>query len=97
MINRCNNPLNKQYINYGGRGIKVCDRWLNSFIDFLTDMGPRPFRHTIERKNNDGNYEPNNCKWATYLEQSKNRRIRKDSLQFRVKSVDKTDCIQAQG
>jgi hypothetical protein len=61
--------------NYGGRGIRVCDRWLESFDNFLADMGQRPSKsHSIERLNNDGNYEPENCVWATRHEQSRNKR-----------------------
>jgi transposase-like protein len=74
MIQRCTNPRNRQYRHYGGRGITVCQPWLESFERFVADMGPRPARHTIERVNNDGHYEPRNCKWATYAEQAKNKR-----------------------
>jgi len=75
MITRCYNPNTKNWPNYGGRGISVCDRWRNSFQDFLSDMGMRPSpKHSIERKNNDGNYEPSNCKWGTRSEQCFNRR-----------------------
>ena len=75
---RCYNTEADNYAYYGGRGIRVCDRWLNSFENFLSDMGERPSRkHTIDRKNNDGNYEPNNCRWITMLEQCANRRKRR--------------------
>jgi len=74
--NRCNNPKHQSYKNYGGRGIKVCKEW-NSFKTFLEDMGERPDRLSIDRINNDGNYEPLNCKWSTTKEQSRNKRKRK--------------------
>jgi hypothetical protein len=71
---RCTNPKNRQFHRYGGRGIKVCRRWLNSFENFLLDMGNRPSpKHTIDRIDNDGNYEPSNCKWSTQHEQNTNR------------------------
>jgi hypothetical protein len=79
MKERCYNPNTKGYEYWGGRGIKVCDRWLNSFENFLTDMGERPtLKHSIDRIDNNGNYEPSNCRWATPHQQSQNRRIIKD-------------------
>ena len=74
MKQRCTNPNNKDYKDYGGRGIKVCDRWLNSFEKFFEDMGERPKGTTIERLNFNGNYEPINCEWATKEQQNRNRR-----------------------
>jgi len=74
MIQRCNNPNLKRYKDYGGRGIKVCDRWLKSFDNFYNDMGQRPDGLTIERRDKNGNYEPSNCFWETNANQQKNKR-----------------------
>ena len=74
MKSRCTNPKATGYKNYGERGIKICDRWLNSFEDFLTDMGKRPEGYSLDRINPNGNYEVSNCRWATTQEQSNNKR-----------------------
>jgi len=77
MKERCCNSRKRSFKDYGGRGIRVCDRWLNSFESFLTDMGPKPSSaHSIDRINNDGNYEPGNCRWATASQQARNKRPR---------------------
>jgi hypothetical protein len=69
MKRRCTDKRCKDYPNWGGRGIKVCDRWAFSFESFFADMGPRPAEHTIDRINPNGNYEPGNCRWATLQQQ----------------------------
>jgi hypothetical protein len=75
MRQRCLNPKNNAYDRYGGRGIVICQRWLDSFADFYADMGPKPSpKHSIERRENDGNYEPGNCYWATPKQQNRNTR-----------------------
>ena len=87
MKDRCSNYRNPDYDSYGGRGIKVCERW-NKFENFYADMGERPKDLTIERINNNENYSPSNCKWATRKEQGRNTRSN-----HRISYKGKTKCI----
>src|SRR5262245_33615736 len=86
MIRRCENPNDSRYEDYGARGISVCARWRDSFEAFAEDMGPRPSPdHSIDRyPNNNGNYEPGNCRWATQKQQARNMRTNR-RLKFRSK------------
>lgn len=92
MRERCYYPKHPAYKNYGGRGIRVCDRWLGKhrLENFIADMGYRPSKkHTLDRIDNSGDYEPGNCRWATWTEQANNRRPRKINGVYFVKSRNK--------
>ena len=80
MKRRCYDTNNTKYHRYGGRGIKVCDAWLNDFAQFIKDMGDKPSpRHTVDRIDNDGDYTPDNCRWAPYEVQNHNQSISKNN------------------
>lgn len=89
---RCQNQRHKYYKYYGGRGISVCDRW-QIFQNFIEDMGRRPSsKHSLDRINNDGNYEPGNCRWATKADQMLNRRVRR-TVPYHGRKVFFTDLL----
>ncbi len=90
MIDRCENPKCEDYPHYGGRGIKICERWRASFQDFYSDMGPRPRNHEIDRVRNEDDYKPDNCRWATRSEQMRNTRC-----SHNITFNGKTMCISA--
>lgn len=81
MMSRCYNPNSKDYRNYGARGIVVCDSWVKNLVNFIDDIGRRPTpKHTLGRKDNNGNYEPSNCEWQTRTKQARNRRTNRLTL-----------------
>lgn len=83
MLSRCNNEKHRNYVNYGGRGITVCERW-SLYENFLMDMGRRPSdRHSLDRIDNDAGYSPENCRWATYVQQNNNQRRDKKECVFK--------------
>lgn len=88
ILGRCTNKNHTSYADYGGRGIKVCESWKTDFLAFYEDMGPRPSPgHSVERKNNDGPYSPENCRWATKAEQDSNKRT---SIKVTIKGRTQT-------
>lgn len=95
MIDRCRNAKSDKYRHYGGRGISVCDAWRDDFGAFMRDMGPRPsLKHSIDRKDNNGNYEPTNCRWATRAEQAINQR---SNRLITYRGETKPLCVGARG
>lgn len=96
MIARCRDPRHCRFQRYGGRGISICERW-NSFANFLADMGERPSnKHSLDRINNDGNYEPGNCRWATASQQSRNRSTSR-FVDFEGQSLSMADVAERYG
>ena len=93
MKNRCYNKKEKKYELYGGRGITICDRWMESFSAFLEDMGERPAGMTLDRIDVNGNYEIGNCRWATVKEQNANRRFGKDKNKKSEKDMNLIEGI----
>jgi hypothetical protein len=92
---RCYNENTENYPRYGGRGITVCNRWLESFENFFEDMGKKPsLNHSLDRINNDGNYEPGNCRWATKKEQSQNRANNRVLIYGDIKMTFTEWCVE---
>lgn len=96
MLQRCDNPKTKKFRLYGGRGIKVCERW-REFVNFYADMGPRPTsRHSIERRDGNGDYEPSNCYWATPTQQANNT-TQNHKVTYRGQTMNLTQAIRLGG
>jgi hypothetical protein len=96
MIRRCTQPTHVSYQDYGAKGIAVCARWVESFEAFLEDMGPCPDGMTLDRRESSGNYEPNNCRWATAVEQANNRsNVRK--IEIRGESLSLAQACRVTG
>lgn len=94
---RCANPNAREFPGYGGRGITVCERWRTSFFSFLSDVGPRPStKHSIDRIDNNGNYEPANCRWATREEQANNKRTNR-FVMLRGERMTIANCARLTG
>jgi hypothetical protein len=89
MIGRCERTSDPSYRRYGGRGIRVCARWRRSFASFLVDMGERPAGTTLDRRDNAGDYEPDNCRWATRREQSRNT-----TRNVLITALGRTMCLE---
>ena len=96
MKQRCLNPKDPNYHHYGGRGIQVCERWVNSFDSFLADMGQRTSGTTLDRIDVNGNYEPSNCRWATSKVQNNNQRVTK-RYAFNGKEMTTAEISEATG
>lgn len=103
IIQRCTNPSTKAYPNYGGRGITICDRWLygeanlSAFECFLSDIGRRPSeKHSVDRINNDGNYDPGNCRWASRKSQARNQRTNR-IVEFNGHQVSLAEACERAG
>jgi hypothetical protein len=97
MIARCERPSSQRYSSYGARGIRVCERWRESFEAFLTDMGPKPSQsYSIDRVNVHGNYEPENCRWAPKKIQQRNTQ-RSRTVEFRGERMSLPDAVERAG
>lgn len=97
MKNRCNDPKNVVYADYGGRGIRVCERWTNSFPAFLEDMGVPPTpKHEIDRIDNNGNYEPGNCRWVTHVQNMQNTRASR-FIEFNGRTMTLSEWAKEKG
>lgn len=95
MLRRCTNETASDYPRYGGRGITVCERWRN-FHSFYADMGERPEGCSLDRIDNDGNYEPGNCRWATWIEQANNKRTNR-VVTYRERQMSVADAARLAG